>query len=109
VLDSLRRGDISREEVETLRAVYPALHARIVEEATRQIVDAAAPLSYQDRIRLGILLGITSDPSLDPATLATLQATYQQTTEQPSPQRTQPAPRVASQLATGTERLEARR
>ena len=109
VLDSLRRGDISREEVETLRAVYPALHSRIVEEATRQIVDAAAPLSYQDRIRLGILLGITSDPSLDPATLATLQATYQQTAEQPSPQRTQPAPRVASQLATGTERIEARR
>lgn len=109
VLDSLRRGTISREEVETLRAVYPALHARIVEEATRQIMDAGAPLSYQDRIRIGILLGITSDPSLDPETLATLQATYQQTSEQPSPQRTQPAPRVASQLATGTERIEARR
>jgi hypothetical protein len=109
VLDSLRRGTISREEVETLRAVYPALHARIVEEATRQIMDAGAPLSYQDRIRIGILLGITSDPSLDPETLATLQATYQQTTEQPSPQRTQPAPRLASQLATGTERIEARR
>ena len=110
VLDSLRRGTISREEVETLRAVYPALHARIVEEATRQIMDAGAPLSYQDRIRIGILLGITSDPSLDPETLATLQATYyQQTTEQPSPQRTQPAPRVASQLATGTERIAARR
>jgi len=109
VLDSLRRGTISREEVETLRTVYPALHARIVEEATRQIMDAGAPLSYQDRIRIGILLGITSDPSLDPETLATLQATYQQTTEQPSPQRTQPAPRVASQLATGTERIAARR
>jgi hypothetical protein len=109
VLDSLRRGTISREEVETLRAVYPALHARIVEEATRQIMDAGAPLSYQDRIRIGILLGITSDPSLDPETLATLQATYQQTSEQPSPQRTQPVPRVASQLATGTERIAARR
>lgn len=109
VLDSLREGTISREQVDALRSVYPQLYARIREEALRQIGDAASPLSYQDRIRLGVLLDAPTDPSLEPSTLAVLQGTFRTAGEAPGQPPTQPAPRVSQQLATGTERIAQRR
>lgn len=109
VLDALREGTIDRAQVDAIRNVYPQLYARIREEALRQIGDAAAPLSYQDRIRLGILLDAPTDPSLEPATLATLQQTYRTAGTTPQTPQNQPAPRVAQQLATGTDRIAARR
>jgi hypothetical protein len=109
VLRDLEDRTLTAESVDTLRQVYPALYQDIVRQAMEAIAEADREPSYQDRLQLGLLLGIATDPSLVPDNLAMLQAGHApaappQTSQAP----TQQAPQIAGQLASPTQRLEAR-
>jgi hypothetical protein len=112
VLRDLESRTLTPEAVSAIREVYPALHARIVAQATEAIANAEREPSYQDRIQLGLLLGIPTDPSLTPEMLATIQAAHaaafapQPNSAAPTQQK---APDLAGALASGTQQLEARR
>jgi hypothetical protein len=113
VLDDLARGTIRREQVETLRALYPALYSSISAKVLEALHDSRAEVSYTQRVLLGTLFGAPTDPTLQPASIRALQAAF-------SPVQT-PAPRGASgtpgrvrgsfaaDLRTSSESLAARR
>lgn len=113
VLDDLARGTIRREQVETLRALYPALYSSMSAKVLEALHDSRAEVSYTQRVLLGTLFGAPTDPTLQPASIRALQAAF-------SPVQT-PAHRGASgtpgrvrgsfaaDLRTSSESLAARR
>lgn len=111
VVRDLEDRSLEGESVDTLRAAYPALYNEIVRQAYEAIAEAPTEPPYQDRIQLGVLLGIPTDPSLVPENLAILQAAHiaASTPTQTSTASSQQAPDLAGQLASPTQRLEARR
>lgn len=107
VIRDMRDGTLTRESVAALRAVYPRMYQQIVTEVQRQIAESGTEIPYQQRLALGILLGVPTDPALVPANMATLQATYQAAPDTPPARSPRPAPRLAEGLETATDRLEA--
>ena len=77
VLDDLNRGTVRREQVETLRALYPAMYSSIQAKIMDQLHDSRAQISYGQRVLLYQMFGATTDPSLRPASIAAVQASFQ--------------------------------
>ncbi len=81
VLEDLERGTISREHIEAIKAVYPAIYGHLQQTVLDSISeqekgDEKSDLSYTKRVELGILLDIPTDESLQPAFIATMQANF---------------------------------
>jgi hypothetical protein len=77
VLDDLNRGTVRREQVETLRALYPAMYSSIQAKIMDQLHSSRAQISYGQRVLLYQMFGATTDPSLRPASIAAVQASFQ--------------------------------
>jgi hypothetical protein len=108
VIDDLREGRLSREGVEALREVYPALYQRVAAAVTAELARKGSEPSYQDRIQLGLLLGVPTYPSLTPESIALLQSL----SPQPPQTRAAPsgsAPDIAGAYASESDRVSARR
>lgn len=100
VVDDLNDGVVSREGVEVLREIYPALYERIQQEFMDQATEVKEAIPYKQRILLSNLLGVDLDQSI--STTAMLQGTYsQQPAQQPQPQK--PAVRPSQ---TGLSKLD---
>jgi hypothetical protein len=69
VLDDLRRGTLTHEQVEALRSVYPEMYGTIRERVMAQIAEQRALLPLQAVIQLDLLLDLkgAGEPLLDPA------------------------------------------
>lgn len=77
VLDKLKNGTLTSDEVEALQAVYPKIHQGIVDRITKEAMSPdSPPISYQQRLKLSLLFNTTLDPSLQQQNIAGLQATY---------------------------------
>lgn len=116
VVESLRDGRISTEGVEVLQNVYPAKYAQVQQITYQQMVDGKLKnLGHQQRIGLGLLLQLPTDPTLDPGYIAARQAAFQvpSTPDNPAgPQESDQRPRKSVNLTKGapsltSERLEA--
>ena len=106
VLDDLRSRRLTPEAVAALRDVYPAFYRRLVFSVARELADGDSQPSYQDRLQLGVLLGIPTDPSLTPQAMAILQAPQQ---EQAPPRRGGGRmPDLARGLSSTSDRTERR-
>jgi hypothetical protein len=113
VLDDLERGTVRREQVETLRALYPALYSSIQSRILDTLHSTRAQISFPQRVLLYQLFGSATDPSLRPQAIAGIQASF--APMQPAPQagalRATPG-RVrgsfAADLRTPSESLAAR-
>ena len=77
VLDDLRSRRLTPEAIDAVRAVYPALYRQIVATVMREMAEGEHRPSYQDRLQLGVLLGIPTDPSLAPESLRILQQAHE--------------------------------
>lgn len=66
VFDDLAKGDVTPEAAETLRVLYPRLYARAQTEIMGAVMEAKKPLPYDERVQLGIMFDIPTDPSLAP-------------------------------------------
>ena len=68
-LERAGRGELRREDIEVLREVYP----RVYEDLVTDVLDRASRSSempdYQQRVKLGLLLGVPTDPSMAPDAL----------------------------------------
>jgi hypothetical protein len=112
VLDNLSAGRVKRVEIYALRDTSPEMFAdlqkRTLEEVARKQA-SGTPLTHDQRLKLGIVLDIPTDPSLEPATLSRLQASLQQSTKEGQNQTAPRSPQgTDSQLAAnGIDRLEA--
>ncbi len=73
-LSRFAEGELRPEDVEVLREVYPAVYADLVTEVMDQVSSVHSPPPYKERIRLGIMLGVPTDPTLSPQSLQGVQA-----------------------------------
>jgi len=77
VIDELRKGTLTRDHIEALRAVYPALAFQLRDDILRKAADPKAPvLTKLQRTKLQLLLGQPIEDSSDPAAVALYQSFY---------------------------------
>lgn len=72
-MDRLAKGDIRREDVETLKALYPRLYGQVVERVMSELGSVEEMPSYEARLKLGHLLDAPADPSMRPEHVQALQ------------------------------------
>jgi hypothetical protein len=108
VIDAIQRGDVTREGIETLREVYPALHRQLVEGIHEQVGQLEKEPTYSVLKQLSIILEQPTHPSLEPRAIASAQAGYAAAL-QPKEDAIAPSARQSTNLAgqhqTKTEKL----
>jgi hypothetical protein len=79
VMADMAKGRVTVEQVEALQAAYPDVFQELqgkVQESLAQHVADGHPVSFQQRVSLGILLGIDTDPSLTKPSMSHATATF---------------------------------
>lgn len=76
VLTRISDGSATREEVETLRAVYPQLFAQLQREAVDQVASLNRRLTWREAQELSQIFGIAADGLLSGQNIAAMQSTY---------------------------------
>lgn len=102
VLDEAVKGTLTRDHVEAVKAVYPALYEEMRVQVMESLATSKKKLSYTRRIQLGILLDLPTDKTLSPEFLSAIQGTYAQgagEAESPPPSLSRPI-NVAESLET---------
>jgi hypothetical protein len=105
VLDEAAKGTLTREHVEAVKAIYPALYEEMQVQVMESLATSRKKLSYSRRIQLGILLDIPTDKTLSPDFVSAIQGTYAQgagDAESPPPPPARPI-NVAGSLQTATQ------
>jgi hypothetical protein len=62
IFDDLERGRVSRESIEAVKAIYPAIYEEVRTTVQRHVLEQEKPPSYQQQLQLGILLDIPVRP-----------------------------------------------
>lgn len=81
ILQNLKGGYISPEEIEVLKNVYPEMHAQLKAKAIDALTKKGQDINYQLRLQLQKLLETKSDVNLYPTSVKTLQQTFQPTSQ----------------------------
>lgn len=87
ILDGLRSGKVSAQQVSLVKQIYPAIYQEMVNEINKEAFGGKTQLSHQQRISASMITGQPMDSSLK--NVQSLQATYAQS----QPQQNQPAPK----------------
>jgi hypothetical protein len=105
VLDLARKGALTPDHVEAVKAVYPKLYENMRTQLFTELVDSKSELPYGRRIQLGILLDLPTDQTLAPDFVSAIQATYtasEKAGEEPPPTKPS-ALDVSGSLQTSTQ------
>jgi hypothetical protein len=110
VEERLANGQITPEDAEAYRAVYPERYADFVRQTIEQRAELQATLPFAKRLALSIFSGVPVDPSMNPEILAVLQGSFD---EEPGSEGGTQAPVAAPQFgsvrnqeATASQRRE---
>lgn len=76
VIERLAHGTITPEDVETMRTLYPAMHAYVTAEVMQKLPTLQKQLPYARRVALSMFTGVPVDPAMHPAVLAILQGQF---------------------------------
>lgn len=76
VIKKLEHGQVNREHIEALRAVYPQLYNKLQGEMMEAVSEKPDTFTYNQRVQLSILLDVPTDASLQPENIAGLQANF---------------------------------
>lgn len=104
VLTQARTGKITPEAVEAVKAVYPKLYEQLCDTVIRATVDAKRQISYQESIRIGILLDRPTDWSMTPKAQKAIQGTYLPPTPAPKSVSSGAQINISEDTMTSTER-----
>jgi hypothetical protein len=104
VLKELAAGTLTREHVEALRTVYPAIYRQMQQQVLAN-VESAQDMSYAKKLQLGTLLNIPADSSLEPDNFLQLQSTISQG-QQPAVQGGQEVAQGVQPRAKGLDQLD---
>lgn len=77
VLDRASSGTIRPEDVEVLREVYPTVYQDLVSDTLHALETVQRRPSYQERVRVGLMLGVPTDPSMSPTSIQQVMASAQ--------------------------------
>lgn len=85
VLNSIKDGSVTKEEVDTLKVIYPVMYQRLQDSIMNAIIDHGDQIPYKRRLVLGTMFNVPTDPTLDPAFINKMQtsATPGQTSGRP--------------------------
>lgn len=103
VLDSLADGTMTKEGVETLQTLYPAMYSAVKLEILKQAPKLEASLPYDREVMLSAFMGVPVNGLMQPQSIALLQSTFAPTEqEQPPPGRpASPPPPTYAQSRAG--------
>lgn len=107
VFDSLNRGDLTGEQVNTLKEVYPSLYSEAIEHIVKNIAESDGKgLSYEKRQALSMFLGKPLDESLEAGFIIDMQSLHaaQNQLQSNQQQGSKVNPEAASRRMTGTEK-----
>lgn len=76
VLERAASGQVTPEDVDALRNVYPELLADFTAQVAAELPALRETLPYVRRLSLSLLTGVAVDPALDPAVLSVLQGQF---------------------------------
>ena len=76
IIDAVANQTLTTEQADVLKEVYPQLRLEIIGKVMEGLATATEPMSFQSKMRLGILLGAPTDPSLDPSMINMLQSSF---------------------------------
>ena len=66
VVEDLKNGSLTKDQVDALRNVYPKIYNRIQGKVMNHLAaDKRGGLNYQARLKLGMLFGVNADSSLN--------------------------------------------
>lgn len=111
VLDNIVKGEVSPEEIETLKTLYPGVFNKLQNRVINDIIENGANMSYQQRITIGTLFNVPSDPTLTPQFINAMQATYAETPQGRPDEGTTSGPKskldlnIEQSAMTDTQRL----
>jgi hypothetical protein len=115
VLDAAAHGDVTPEGFEALRAVYPKIHAQLVQTIFDKLATADKQPSMRDAQNMSMIAGVPMHFTMTPEFVAGYQAVYAATpTEGPVNTDDQAMPRTARNIkartpgsyATASQRVE---
>jgi hypothetical protein len=98
--EALRKGSLTRDEVECIKFVSPGMYQELRDRTMEQIAKMERDgklkaMPYDQKLQIATLLGVPADGTLDPAFVQAVQAT-KQTPAQADAAEQAPAPRTFS-------------
>jgi hypothetical protein len=78
VFDDMARGRISPEAVETLKELHPIAFERLQAKVLDAIMEPNASLTYAQRVHIGTIFDVPTDPTMAPTFIASMQAQFQE-------------------------------
>lgn len=76
VVEDLHDGEVTPEAAETVRTLYPKLYAEMQMQIMEKVSMSKKPLPYEERVQLGVMFDVPTDPSLAPEFLSALQGRF---------------------------------
>lgn len=110
VFRDVEDGSVTEEQIEAVKAVYPALFKQMQAETLRHIATLDKPLPYKRAIHVGTLLEIPTNEVLDKDFQSTLQAAYEDKASQGAPVGSKPRSaesKTTKQMMSASEKVEA--
>lgn len=78
VVDDLRRGRVSREKVEALKACYPLLYAQVQSEIASQGAELRPKLTQQQQIMMSVLFDVPVSAIMQPKNIRAFNQSFAQ-------------------------------
>jgi hypothetical protein len=107
VFEQLRHGEVTKEAVEALQAVYPAFYTELKQRVMDRLTEVPDQLDYRKRVALSQVLGMPLDASMRPARILAAQQINAVAPKGP-PRPRGPAPKAPAS-ASLSQQLEGRR
>ena len=84
VMSLISKGKGTRQHVEAIREVYPLLYSDMQGAVNRRLMDAKRPLSYEERLKLGVFYDMPTMRAMTPAFQKNIQGTFLPTPQEPA-------------------------
>jgi hypothetical protein len=91
VLDDMRSGRVTTEQVQAIRAVYPSLYREITQKISDGLRTAKVPPTYEARKQISLLFGIPADPTFASSFVRAMQASPGSTAQKTGATKTTPS------------------
>lgn len=100
VLHNLQAGTVTREEIDVLKNVYPAIFGDLRDKIMLRLPELQHKMPYNRRIQLGLLMDVPADPSMQASNVMGLQAQFD-SQEQPDQGAVNPTVTGISNMSFG--------
>lgn len=104
ILERVATGEVSPEDAEVMRELYPEQLADITQQILARLPTLRSNLPYHRRLALSVLTGVPVDPSMDPRIIAVLQQQFEAAPE--PPKATPQFGSVKNEIGTQSQRRE---